>query len=325
MKKIIGMFVLLVAICTLTAMMNPNFLIPYNVGNTLRWISLFGVIGLGVSFVIISGGIDLSIGSVVGLTGSLLALLLGQHNVPIPIALCICMGVSLLIGIVHGLLITKVKLQPFVVTLCGLLIYRSLARLITNDQSLGFGSDYEGLRSIVTGSIPLPNKYVLPYPFIILLILAVIALVLLNKTLYGRYLKAFGRNEEAVRFSGINADRVQMTSYIICSLMGGLAGILFSLDFNSVQPSIMGNFYELYAIAAAVLGGCSLRGGEGSILGVLIGTAILRVLTNSITLLGIPANLEFGVIGIVILIGVCIDELVRRMIAKKKQKALSVT
>ena len=136
---------------------------------------------------------------------------------------------------------------------------------------------------------------------------------------------ALGRNEEAVRFSGINADRVKMTSYIICSLMGGLAGILFSLDFNSVQPSIMGNFYELYAIAAAVLGGCSLRGGEGSILGVLIGTAILRVLTNSITLLGIPTNLEFGVIGIVILIGVSTDEIVRRYIAQKKKSTLLKT
>ena len=325
MKKIIGMFVLLVVICALTAAMNPNFLIPYNVGNTLRWISLYGVIGLGVSFVIISGGIDLSIGSVVGLTGSILALMLGQYNISIPLALIICMSVSLLIGVIHGLLITKLKLQPFVVTLCGLLIYRSIARLITNDQSLGFGSDFEGLRTIVTGSIPLPNNYFIPFPFLLLILLAIIALVLLNKTLYGRYLMAIGRNEEAVRFSGINADRVKMTSYIICSLMGGLAGILFSLDFNSVQPSIMGNFYELYAIAAAVLGGCSLRGGEGSILGVLIGTAILRVLTNSITLLSIPTNLEFGVIGIVILVGVTTDELVRRYIGQKKKTTLLKT
>ena len=325
MKKTLGMFVLLVVICSITATLNPNFLIPYNVGNTLSWVALYGVLGLGVSFVIISGGIDLSIGSVVGLIGSLLALLLSKYNLPVPVALAACLGVSLLIGVIHGLLITKLKLQPFVVTLCGLLIYRSIARLITGDTSLGFGSDYEGLRTIVNGSIPMPNGYALPYPFVLLIALSIIAIILLNKTLYGRYLMALGRNEESVRFSGINADRIKITSYVICALMGGLGGILFSLDFNSVQPSILGNFYELYAIAAAVLGGCSLRGGEGSILGVLIGTAILRVLTNSITLLGIPTHLEFGVIGIVILSGVSADEIVRRYIANKKRTSLAKT
>lgn len=317
MKKTLGMFVLLVAICTATATLNPNFLNPFNVSSTLNWIAMFGVLGLGVSFVIISGGIDLSIGSVVGLSGSLLALLLSEHLVSVPMAIVICMGVSLLIGVIHGVLITKVKLQPFVVTLCGLLIYRSVARLITKDQVVGFGSDYEGLRSIVEGSIPMPGGYTIPYPFVLLIVLSIIAMILLNKTLYGRYLMAFGRNEEAVRFSGINSNRVEMTSYIICSLMGGLGGILFALDFNTVQPAIQGNFYELYAIAAAVLGGCSLRGGEGSILGVLVGTAILRVLTNSITLLGIPTQFDYGVIGIVILIGVSFDEIIRRYIAKK--------
>ena len=319
------MLILLVAICAITAKLNPNFLIPYNVANTLRWIALFGVLGLGVSFVIISGGIDLSIGSVVGLTGSLLALLLNKHLVSVPMALLICMGLSLCIGIVHGILITKVKLQPFIVTLCGLLIYRSVARLITKDQTLGFGNDYEGLRTLVNGFIPMPNGYSIPYPFVLLVILSIIAMILLNKTLYGRYLLALGRNKEAVRFSGINSDRVEMTSYIICSLMGGLGGILFSLDLNMVQPAILGNFYELYAIAAAVLGGCSLRGGEGTILGVLIGTAILRVLTNAITLLGIPTQFDYGVIGIVILIGVTIDEAVRRYITKKGKGTVAKT
>ncbi len=321
MKKILGIFILLVSICVITTIMNPNFLNPFNVHNTLRWIGLFGVIGIGVSFVIISSGIDLSIGSVIALTGALLVQLLTAYNFSVPMALFTCMGLSLVIGVVHGLLITKLKLKPFIVTLCGLLIYRSLARLATDDQSIGFGNEYEGLRVLALGSVPLPGGYSIPFPFIIFLVLSIIAMILLNKTLYGRYLLALGRNEEAVRFSGINADRIVLISYVICSLMGGLAGILFTLDLNSVQPASSGNFYELYAIAAAVLGGCSLRGGEGSIIGVMIGTAILRVLTNSITLLHIPDYLEFAIIGIVILIGVSTDEVVRKYVSSKKVKA----
>ncbi len=317
MKKILGIFVLLIVICTFTALSNPNFLGAYNVSNTLRWIGLYGIMGIGVSFVIISGGIDLSIGSVVGLTGSLLAVLLTKYHVPVPVALAACVALSLCIGMAHGLLVTKLKLWPFIVTLCGLMIYRSMARLVADDQSIGFGNDYERLRLLATGAIDLPGGYSIPYPFLLFVFISGIAMVLLNKTLYGRYLLAFGRNEEAVRFSGINADRVVMTSYVICALMGGLAGILFSLDLNSVQPSGLGEFYELYAIAAAVLGGCSLRGGEGSIIGVMIGTAILRVLTNSITILHIPTYLEFAIIGVVILMGVAVDEVVRKIMAKR--------
>ena len=317
MKKILGIFLLLVAICTFTAIMNPNFLNAYNVQNTLRWTSLYGIISIGVAFVIISGGIDLSIGSVVGLTGSLLVLLLTKHDVSVPVALLAVFALSLVIGLLHGLLITKVGLQPFVVTLCGLLFYRGAARFITDDQSYGYGGDFEGLRQLAIGSVPIAGEFGIPYPLILMLVIAVIAMILLNQTLYGRYLLALGRNEEAVRYSGINSDRVVITSYVICSLMGGLGGVLFSLDVNSVQPSGLGEFYELYAIAAAVLGGCSLRGGEGSILGVIIGAAVMRVLYNAINILHIPTHLEFSIIGVVILIGVSADEVIRKVMAKR--------
>ncbi len=317
MKKILGIFLLLVAICTFTAIMNPNFLNAYNVQNTLRWTALYGVISIGVAFVIISGGIDLSIGSVVGLTGSLLVLLLTKHDVSVPLALVAVLVLSLAIGLLHGLLITKVGLQPFVVTLCGLLFYRGAARFLTNDQSLGYAQDFDGLRQLAIGSIPITEEFGIPYPLVVMLTIAVIAMILLNQTLFGRYLLALGRNEEAVRYSGINCDRVVITSYVICSLMAGLGGVLFSLDVNSVQPSGLGEFYELYAIAAAVLGGCSLRGGEGSILGVIIGAAVMRVLYNAINILHIPTHLEFSIIGVVILIGVSTDEIVRKIVAKR--------
>ncbi|PCJ61949.1 MAG: sugar ABC transporter permease [Candidatus Hydrogenedentota bacterium] len=285
--------------------------------NTLRWTSLYGVLSIGVAFVIISGGIDLSIGSVVGLTGALLALLLSEKGLPVPVALAACVGMSLVIGLIHGLLITKLKLQPFVVTLCGLLFYRGMARFITDDQSLGFGSDFDGLRQLAIGYVQV-GDFRVPYPLFLLAGLAIIAMILLNRTTFGRYLFAIGRNEEAAHYSGIRTDRIVISVYVISAFMAGLGGILFSLDVNSVQPSGLGEFYELYAIAAAVLGGCSLRGGEGSILGVIIGAAVIRVLYNAINILGIPTHLEFAIIGIVILAGVTVDELVKRWAGKRR-------
>jgi ribose transport system permease protein len=147
---------------------------------------------------------------------------------------------------------------------------------------------------------------------LVLLVIAVAAGLFLNQTIYGRYLLALGRNEEAARYSGINTSAMIVVAYVICALLAGLAAVLFSLDVNGIQPAGHGNFYELYAISAAVLGGCSLRGGEGSILGVVIGTAVMRVLYNAITMLGIPDKLEFAMIGAVLLLGVIVDELLRR-------------
>lgn len=320
MKKTFGILGLLIFVCVFTGWINPKFFNSYNVENTLRWTSLYGIISVGAAFVILTGGIDLSIGSLIGLVGSLLAWLLTRQGWSVPATLALVLGVSVTLGWIHGLLITKMRLQPFVVTLCGLLIYRGLARLVTNDQSLGFGSDYEGLRQLAIGKVRLPffDSFALPFPCLILLVVAVLAAVFLNLTIYGRYLLALGRNETAARYSGIETDRMKILAYVLCSLLAGMGGILFSLGLNSVQPSGLGEFYELYAIAAAVLGGCSLRGGEGSILGVIIGTAVLRVLYNAINILRIPTHLEFAIIGAVILAGVVVDELVKRLAARRR-------
>ena len=312
---------LLVAICAFTAILNPNFLSAYNLQNTLRWTALYGIISIGVAYVIIGGGIDLSIGSVVGLTGSLLAWLLVEQGVSVPVALFACVALTFCIGLGHGLLVAKLGLQPFVVTLCGLLFYRGAARFITNDRSLGFGSDYEGLRTLAIGSVPITQNFGIPFPVIILVLVGIVAAVLLRLTVFGRYLFALGRNEEAARYAGIRTDRIVIATYVWCSVLGGLGGILFALDINSIQPSGLGEFYELYAIAAAVLGGCSLRGGEGSILGVIIGAAVIRVLYNAINILHIPTHLEFAIIGVVILAGVVADEVIRRIVAKRQGAA----
>lgn len=329
MNKILGITLLLVAICVITAIQRPVFIGADNTFNLLRWTSLFGILSIGVAFVIMTGGIDLSIGSVVGLVGSILALLLSRKGWSVPAALGACMAVSLIIGLTHGLLITKLKLQPFVVTLCGLMFYRSMARFITDDDSLGFGNKFDSLRNIAIGDVGLEftigsitffKDYRLPYTFFIMAGTGIIAIILLRKTVFGRYVLAIGRNEEAAIYSGIRTHRTVIAVYVICSLLAGLGGILFSLDVNSVQPVSFGAFFELYAIAAAVLGGCSLRGGEGSIIGVIIGAAVMRVLYNAINILGIPTHLEFAIIGLVILAGVTVDELVKRWVAKRQLK-----
>lgn len=296
-----------------------SFISPFNTQNLIRRSAEFGIISIGAAFVIITAGIDLSIGSVICLVGCLLPWMLVERQIPVPIALLLVTGISLTIGLSHGLLITKSRLQPFVVTLCGLLFYRGLTRGIVHDQTQGFKGGFSELRTLATGQVPIPGTdYNIPNPCLILMVVAILAIILLNCTVYGRYMLAIGRNETAARFSGINTDRVIILAYVICALLSGLGGMIFVLDIGSAQPVDFGNFYELYAIAGAVLGGCSLRGGEGTIIGVVIGAAVMQVLKNTITLVDeIPTNIEYAVIGAVILGGVVTDELVKRFAAKR--------
>ena len=598
MKKTFGILGLLLVVFLATAYMTEAFVTPFNLENLIRRTSLFGIISIGVAFVIITGGIDLSIGSVVCLVGCGLPFLLevtytpanqsalseinaaqstvtlqadaqyaagdqvrlfdsnasnsgiyqvknvagrtltldpapaandsrgsivqvlpikstdtdnktiglGQahlssrdrvtfvdangtagltspvtqsqggsyhlHDPPpanaayvvplfrhqrtsVPVALALVLLVSLGIGLSHGYLVAKIKLQPFVVTLCGLLLYRGITRGFTEDQTQGFQAEYPDLRLLATAKLgqvdyaqalcfvgialmlagagwvlwqrfrkqdiksylwptipavmgaviigagiyqakhtpildapvsaeaaakvdlPLGARTIklegnsglgwqlldqqsikahdrvqqvevpslnaiaafkpgdwnavrivvtertlprigIPAPCLILLVVAIAAGIFLNHTIYGRYLLALGRNEEAAKYSGINTDRMLILAYVICSLLAGLGGVLFVMDVNSAQPVDFGNFYELYAIAAAVLGGCSLRGGEGTILGVIIGACLMRVLKNMITLVdAIPTHIEYAIIGAVILAGVTVDELIKRYAAKR--------
>ena len=314
MKKNIGLISLLFVACLFTYLLNDRFLAPTNIENLLRRTALFSLISIGVSFVITGAGIDLSIGSVVCLIGTILPWLVVHHGWSWPLALIFLLILAALLGAFHGTLITKLKLQPFIVTLCGLLLYRGLARGITGDQTQGFGMQFESLRALATGKLSglglLP--FDVPNVVFITLIVAIISSVVMSRTRYGLYLRAVGRNEVAARYSGVNTDRTKIWAYVACSLLAGFGGVLFILDVNSAQPSDFGNFYELYAIAAAVLGGCSLRGGESSILGVIIGATLMQVLRNAIVLLDIPTQLEFAIIGAVILAGVTTEELIRR-------------
>lgn len=322
MKKVLGITILLLAVCALSWIIEPKFATAYNIENIIHWTSLYAIISMAISFVIITGGIDLSIGSVVGLVGCLLAFLIHDKGWSVSSALVAVLGLSIAIGLVHGLLIAKMRLQPFIVTLCGMLIYRSLLRWDTEDKALGFGTG-AGLSFFTTlakGKVPIPGieGFSLPVPFFIMIGMALIAGFFLNWTVYGRYLYALGSNEDAARYSGIRTERMTILAYVLCSFFSGIAGVLFAFYYNSMQSSAQGSSYEVYAIAAAVLGGCSLRGGEGTILGVIIGTAILRVLYNSINVLGIPTQLDGAIVGFVILAGVLADELFKRYAARRR-------
>ncbi len=308
MKKELGIFILLVLLCAIVAAFNPQFLSPANLQNMARLIGAYGIFSIGLGIVIITGGIDLSVGSVFALLGVLLSMMLTEWGWPAAVAVLAIIGIAMAIGALHGLLITKLHIQPFITTLCGLLFYRGLARFIANDETKGFGSaaGFEWLRELATGSL-----FGVPWPFVLLVIISVVMWVVLHRSVYGRYLFAVGRNETAARYSGINSSRIVASAYIILGLLAGVAAIVFAFYTNSVSPSSHGNFFELYGIAAAVLGGCSLRGGEGSIIGIVIGAALLQVLQNLVNLLGIPSSLNFAVMGAVILMGVIADQVLQ--------------
>lgn len=315
-KNILGILGLFLAIFLVTALQNDSFLGAGNMQNLIKWSSLYAIIGLAVAFVVITGGIDLSIGSVIGLVASLLALMMSKGLNPAT-CMALVLTLSMGIGLLHGLLITKVRLQPFIVTLCGLLFYRGLARYVTDNQSMAFQGQ-DTLDRFFSGKVQVAANFFLPAPFFFLVGLAVVAAVFLNRTVWGRCLFALGNNENAARYSGINTDNLKILAYVACSTVTGLAGVLFGFELNSVQPASTGEFYELYAIAAAVLGGCSLRGGEGSVLGVIIAAAVIRLLYNSINMLGISTHLEYAIIGGVILAGVVTDELVKRYALRRR-------
>ncbi len=321
MKKILGILGLLIVCCLLTAAATDRFLTYYNLENLLRRSALFGILSIGASFVIMTSGIDLSIGSVVCLVGCLTPYLLIEQGLSVPAVVVLMILLSIGLGLLHGLLITRLRLQPFVVTLCGLLMYRGITRGITADRTQGFLNEYTTLRSIGNGRIDVPGieGFSIPAPVFTLVVVAVLASIFLNKTVWGRYLLAIGRNETAARYSGVNTAGMTVLAYVLCALLSGIGGMLFVFDVGSAQPSDFGNFYELYAIAAAVLGGCSLRGGEGTVIGVVIGAAVMQVLRNSITLIdAIPDNVEFAVIGAVILAGAIVDEVVKRLMARRR-------
>ncbi|MCB1358932.1 MAG: ABC transporter permease [Maritimibacter sp.] len=317
-KKDLGLATLILVVGTVVALINPLFLSPINLGNTANLIGLFGLFSIAEAFVIVTAGIELSIGSVIALLGVIFIDLIVVHDVAWPLALGIVLALGAAMGAVHGWLITRLGLQPFIVTLCGLLIYRGVARFYTADGTagFGFGETFPVLEWMTTG-----RSWGVPHSTIAFAIVAVFSWILLHRTVFGRHLFAVGKNPEAARYSGIKTGRVIVSAYVICLVLTAFSAVFFAMYVRSVHPASHGNFYELYGIAAAVLGGFSLRGGEGSILGVVLGAVLIQVLQNLVNLLGIPSSLNFAVMGSVILFGVIADDYVSRLRTARRQRA----
>jgi ribose transport system permease protein len=313
-----------------------------NQKNLLRRTGFFGILTIGAGVLIVSGGIDLSIGSVVGLAAVSTGLLL-EKRVPPGVAVAGVLAGSIVIGLFHGFLVTRLRLQPFIVTLCGLFIYRGLAQLApvlnfpalgarllsivtfglvespapvlvgsSRDVGIGGRPDLRDLRFLAAGEV-----YGVPMMFVVLLVVAAAVGVLLHKSVYGRYLYAVGYNEQAALYAGIRTGRYKVLAYVLCSVLAGLGGILLLLDLETAQPSAAGSWYELYAITGAVLGGCSLRGGQGTVAGMVLGTAVLPLLRNLCNFARIPSDLEYTVIGVALLLGTITDEMLKRRAAAR--------
>jgi ribose transport system permease protein len=320
-RKDLGLLVLIILVSIVVAAINPRFLLSANISNTANQVGLFGIFAIGEAFVIVTGGIELSVGSIIALLGVVFIDLIVNFNVNWLVAVVIVVAIGMLMGLVHGTLIAKLGMQPFVVTLCGLLIYRGVARYYTKDATagFGFGKSFPTLEFITAGRSEILSPIArlfgyhgptvpIPHSFIALIVVTIAAGIVLHRSIFGRYLYAIGKNEEAARYSGIRTDRITIAAYVICCGLAGFSAIFWAMYTRSISPAVHGNFYELYAIAAAVLGGFSLRGGEGSIIGVVLGTILLQVLQNLVNLLGIPSSLNFAVMGSVILIGVLADQ-----------------
>ena len=305
LKKDLGLLLLILIVGTIVALINPRFLSPINLSNTANLIGLFGLFSLAQAFVIITSGIELSVGSIIALLGVVFIDLIANVGIHWGLAVPIVILIGVAMGTVHGFLVTRMGMQPFVVTLCGLLIYRGIARFYTEDATAGFafGQSFPTLEWLTTG-----RSWGVPHSAIAFALVALILAVVLHRSVFGRYLFAVGKNEEAARYSGIRTERITIAAYVICCGLTAFAAIFIAMYTRSISPASHGSFYELYAIAAAVLGGCSLRGGEGSILGVVLGTILLQVLQNLVNLLGIPSSLNFAVMGGVILLGVLADQ-----------------
>jgi ribose transport system permease protein len=294
----LGTLLGLVGLCLLLWILTPHFLTVSNLVNVLEQTSINAVIALGMTFVIISGGIDLSVGSLLALAGVVLATLL-HAGVPPPLAAAAALATGFLFGTLNGLAITLGRLPPFIATLGMMSIARGCALVFTEGRPIS-GFD-DGFRSVATARLAS-----IPAPVLVTIVAYGLGQFVLSRTRFGRYTYAIGGNEEATRLSGVNVRLHKTVVYGVSGLASAVAAVLLTARLNSAQP-IAGIMYELDAIAATVIGGTSLMGGEGTLTGTLIGALIMGVLRNGLNLLGVSSFLQQIVIGLVIVTAVLVD------------------
>lgn len=302
-----GSLVALVVLFFLSAVLSPHFLQPQNLLNILRQVSYTGIIGLGMTFVIIAGGIDLSVGSMAAFAGALAIMgmnVLAAKGSPDWVGVAAACAISLAVGVgggaLNGAVVTKGRIAPFIVTLGTMAIFRSLSLY------MGDAGEFRSANQLY-GDIGSAVLLFVPVPVWLMLAIAAFFSVLLTRTRYGRYVRAVGSNQRVALYSSIDVDKVRLLTYVINGFVVAVSAVLISMRFNAVGSSTLGVNYEMDAIAAAVIGGTSMAGGSGTIWGTVIGAVILGIINNMLNMVGISPYLQGTVKGIVIIGAVLIQ------------------
>lgn len=296
------------------SVVSPNFLTMSNVSGILLATMINGLLACGATYIIITGGIDLSIGTNMTLTSVLMGMLVVNAGVPLPAGIAAGIFIGMFIGFLNGIMVTRMKLPPFIATLGMQMVTKGISIVLTNGTPIYF-TDYPGFKKLAGGSV-IQSAFErlgimgisIPNGVIIMFAVAAVMGYVLSRTRLGRYIYAIGSNKEATRLSGIKVDNWELLAYMIGGTMSGIAAILMSARLNSANPSL-GSGYEMDAVAACVIGGASLAGGEGSISGTIIGAFIISVLTNGLRILSVPTEWQTVLTGLIIIIAVYMDVL----------------
>lgn len=305
-------FVVLIAMLSFFSLFAPNFATGSNMVGIMQATAVNGVLGVAVTFVIISGGIDLSVGTMMTLTAVVAGLILTNLGLALPFGIIGAIGAGAIMGAVSGWCIAVLKIPPFIATLGMMQIARGLALVFSGAKPIYFNStpNYgllspESSISLLIPGIEIPNGVMIMFG------VALVSSIVLSRTIVGRMIFALGSNEEAARLSGIKVNNWKIMTYAICGGISGIAGLIVSSRLNSAQPAL-GLGYELDAIAAAVIGGTSLAGGRGTVIGTIIGAFIMSVLTNGLRVMGVQEEWKIVVTGVIIIVAVFIDIVLRK-------------
>lgn len=296
-----GTVLSLLLLILIVTIIDSKFFTMYNILNIFRQVSINGLIAFGMTFVILTGGIDLSVGAILGLSGMVLGLMV-SGNIPDFVAIPIVLLLGAMLGTFNGVMVSKVKLQPFIVTLATMTMFRGLTMIISDGiPVMGLTKESPVLDFFSQGSV-----LGIPFPMIIFILFLILLAILLQKTVFGRGVYAIGGNEEVARLSSLPTNKIKTLVYVISGVMSALAGVILTSRLSSSQPTA-GSSFELDAIAAVVIGGTSLAGGRGRIFGTFIGVLIIGVLNNGLNIIGVSPFYQQFIKGLVILLAVIID------------------
>lgn len=294
-----GLLIALLLICALFALATPIFLRPSNLINVTRQVSILGTAAVGMTILMISGGIDLSIASNLALSGIITATMMLTYGLPVPFAILAGLISALLVGIINAFIVIRIKVPALITTLAMMTILRGIGYIITGGIPLySFPESFKQIGAGYVGPIPIP--------VLIMITLFILGYIFLSRTVYGLYCYALGGNEEATRLSGVNINRIRYLAYGICGLLAGVAAMILMGRINSAQPTAAMGF-ELDVITAVVLGGVSIAGGEGKIQNVFLGVLIIGVISNGLILLNVHDYYQMVIKGMTLMIAVSID------------------